>query len=766
MNERASIYTYIDTRNTRSKKLVGAIFINFEGLNANLICDALDSLYDHSSVPDVIAFILPTTDTTKIRDVFDDERVTSRLRPSSSSNSLYFIHFTPDGMATGFVFDTLTKESSKIDNSFLTSLRNVTLTKWFKTRGGMMESGAGYHFNKPSRKSVNAFIRTGNILVDSNEIDYLIFWLIAYICDEIETIWVDSSTIMSVAYALQQARQKWLDKSTPNVKIKSFESYTNFKSVPKFDGKSLVLISASSGGAMAGDFQIQKHYGTKNIITLFFVETTNSKDDKIGTTICDLTKSKTNSDGYEPLILSRVDEELFPQSSLPIEISAEGFLPHGRKVNSIKITRHHLPNWYTRILPDILLGNVTSVNKSDSRQHSQGGRPKKNLIDFDLQPLWKDLTKKNERKSTLANQLDRYLKSKIPRTLKLLIYVGDEQSKALSRYIENLFKEDTSREISSIPLSDYTSNFKNYTCTPESEDYTLIVGSCLFELEPLLNASQLLRNTQLNDCFGYLVPLLISENETRRKFNASSLTFCNKGANYELSVFGNCEFSWLRERKTPWEAETLFWESLVEDTSLNLSDPEIEAINSRVERLQDPQGLKTDVFLNSPRDTELKLRPNSMLTENTSIDSGDIRITQADVVFMVGALTSNLINKSYLNQSPLHRTLFDPENFNRFSDGVIQAALIRLSLNGELSYALEASFSTKFYKIVSDLLIDPQSQRSEVLTELFYGIASGIIALQRPDKEDLENIISKPRFRKKITNPITNVLIKFLTATS
>lgn len=756
MTERPNIFRYQEDGTKGKPRFVGAIFFGMVVPTSDMICDALDSLYDLGAVPDVITFLVPTTQPDSLLDLLSHSDVVSRFRNSQDKTVVRVVTLGISGEPEGITYNVEAKRRMPLRSKTINLLKNACLTQWFRQRGGMMEPGPGFYYRKPSRKAVNRFLRTGNILIDSDELKFLCFWLVGLLQNEIRTIWVDSSTILSVGYALTNAAKDWLGLDVANITIRSFESYRNFANVPVYNGDSLVIVSASSGGAMAVDCVVGKRYPENRVVTLFFLPVVgrSNKGRLFGEIICNLEINNDNPEGFEAALISSVDQNIFPTSYRPIHIAPEGFLPDGLKVETLTIGAGHIPDWYKDLAPDLLGNRAVSINRVDECQGLTGGKPRRLSVAFELSGVWKNFTA-GKNVTPLHNRLSRYLKTRVPSTLKLIIHAGDKQSLALATCIKNWLKSNGVASIDCISISDYSTSPAAYSVQEESPNYTLVVGSSLVDLHPLINASQLLRDTQRNHAMAYLVGLQLGRNKQKCNFDKANLKFCNSGADYDVDVLATYYGNWLDFEISPWELELDFWERIASEAKLALSRPERESINSRVAELQVRTGLTNNLFLSGPRNQGLKLRPNSAFLSGVKFDGNP---SQAEAAFMVSCTLSSLVDRKILIGSTLHRVLLDPENFSRYSDGVLQASMVRLCQKGELAYALDKGVSAKFGKLILDLLSNIKSDRCEGLTEMILAICMGSISLRLTDSRRI--LTQLKRCQRQITNPILRVLIR------
>ncbi len=758
MTEHPNIFRYQEESPKGKPRIVGAIFLGSVLPASEILCDTLDSLYDLGAVPDIITFVVPTTRPDSLLDLLSHTDVVSRFRNSPDKNAVRVVTLGSSGIPEGIVYNVESKRKIPLRSKLIATLKTACLTQWFRQRGGMMEPGPGFYYRKPSRKAVNRFLRTGNILLDSDELKFLCFWLVGLLQNDIRTIWVDSSTILSVGYALANAAKDWLGLDIANIKIRSFESYRNFVNVPVYNGDSLVIVSASSGGAMAVDCVVDKRYPENRVATLFFLPVVgrSASDRLFGTIICNLEIGIDNPEGFEAALISTVDQNIFPSSCRPIHIAPEGFLPDGLKVETLTIGATHIPDWYKELAPDLLGNRAVSINRVDECQGLTGGKPRRLSVAFELSGVWKNFTSR-QNVTPIHSRLNRYLKTRVPSTLKLIIHAGDKQSIALATCIKTWLASNGASSTDCISISDYSTSPSAYSVDERSPHYTLVVGSSLVDLHPLINASQLLRDTQRNHAMAYLVGLQLGRNKQKCNFDKANLKFCNNGADYDVDVLATYYGNWLDFESSPWELELDFWERIPSEAKLTFSRPERESIKSRVDELQVCAGLTNNLFLPGPRNQKLKLRSNSAFLSGLKYVGNP---SQAEAAFMVSCTLSSLVDRKLLVGSTLHRVLLDPENFSRYSDGVLQASMIRLCQKGELAYSLDKGVSAKFSKLILDLLSNIKSDRCEGLTEILLAICMGSISLRLTDSRRV--LAQLKRCQRQITNPILRVLIRYM----
>ena len=217
---------------------------------------------------------------------------------------------------------------------------NKGLTKIFKERNGIVEApDESVHFEFPSGKHSNKFLRVANVLLYSSEIYFIAFCLFRNLKGKkYKKIYCDTSSINPIAFALKDIFY-WSDNNYLLEYISSFSSYDglhkdNNLSISR---ESLVLISASTSGSIIKRIKnVHNQIPESNIKILFYLDT---KKDNIFDNhhiICDLTK-----DIKGEFKQFNQDEKcsLCENGSLAIKISGDNFQIEQPKINKIVIDK-------------------------------------------------------------------------------------------------------------------------------------------------------------------------------------------------------------------------------------------------------------------------------------------------------------------------------------------------------------------------------------------------------------------------------------------
>jgi hypothetical protein len=189
--------------------------------------------------------------------------------------------------------------------------------------------------------------------------------------------------------------------------------------------------------------------------------------------------------------------------------------------------------------------------------------------------------------------------------------------------------------------------------------------------------------------------------------------------------------TWRPDRKTSWKIEEVVMarlESFAEG-------PARDAVSARLTVLQQSQskevrGLLDDLFLPSPRGANLSLRDGFAFWKFRYDASA---VSQADVFVTILAVMHEL---RQLRQGvrPLGRDVhsakvISPRCFERFNDGVVQAALLRAAYPGELDYSGDSSLSEEMKGVLDFIFGHAKVDAGEAANEFLLAIVAGQLRL-------------------------------------
>jgi hypothetical protein len=271
----------------------------------------------------------------------------------------------------------------------------------------------------------------------------------------------------------------------------------------------------------------------------------------------------------------------------------------------------------------------------------------------------------------------------------------------------------------------------------QTEGSTCVVASTIVTGRSLLSVSQALRLIQTNGLIQYLVGVARTQSTERLEEIQKNIQYGKFGAGtYDLQIVNTISLP--DRRPSPWTEERRF---LVKAKDSFRSRTEFSAIAEA--RLQDLEategtGLRSHLFWDRPDGTELRLRPNFAFW---SFNYGNRSVSQADIYFTIAAILHEFRRQHRIgveDRLQHHRIVLSPRNFDRFNDGIIQAAILRASRPSELDYSVNEDLSFDMLRILQFLLSGGlNDDRSEAIFEFMLAIALGKLRLHRKHEATL-----------------------------
>ena len=94
------------------------------------------------------------------------------------------------------------------------------------------------------------------------------------------------------------------------------------------------------------------------------------------------------------------------------------------------------------------------------------------------------------------------------------------------------------------------------------------------------------------------------------------------------------------------------------------------------------------------------------------------------------------------DDNPFVRSVLDPSMFARFSDGILQASLLRTARRSELDYSAGDDLSRQFKSICHSILVSHHHDIGEAALEFVHALATKKVSLRPVDYASLRQKIS------------------------
>lgn len=279
---------------------------------------------------------------------------------------------------------------------------------------------------------------------------------------------------------------------------------------------------------------------------------------------------------------------------------------------------------------------------------------------------------------------------------------------------------------------------------PEPASAATVIVSAVDREDEMVSVSRAMRSFQPEGATYYLVQFSMFPTPKDREGFLSTLTFGSHGRQtfrldslFELNVEVNrTGGSWRIELDTLRRMRS--WAD-----SQEIDIP--SGVDDRIELLQRAvaTGLIEDAFWRSPNGDNLQLRSDFTMLD-WSLE--DPKVTPADLYVLFSVILNSLRHASgarSLTQNAYHRSVLSPKNFDRFSDGILQASILRAARAPELAYGnCGSTVSGAMRQLLSDMLLhglgDP---RAEAINEFLVALCTGAMTFEATDVQAVANEI-------------------------
>ena len=618
-------------------------------------------------------------------------------------------------------------ESTEVFETAWKKIRHAALLTIFDRRRTLLVSPPTHHFAKPSKRHSDKFIRAANALVDGAEITFIASCCLALVDDSIRHFYCDTGGIAVVAFAIDSLRRRF-NAGMVSASVNTFESYGGLKS---FDFRScdaaVVLLSASTSGGLERDIlHLQPRLRPTQIMTLFSIGDRKTESH----VVLDLESDQQHRAAIGEFV-SHPEEDcpLCKRGSIHVPMMGDQFIPSQSVTETVLIKQTHPPGWLFRFLSATACNGVLrAYYQNPDSPHSAS------LVFVDMQQLFEDTGKA----ISLQKRIDRMMSQATPLAATRILYLGDPSSAKLAAQVQSRLRElrhDTSN-LEVRPLREGLDGMSG------SNGATIVVAGAIASGQSLLSASQLLRNVETSGAITYLVGLSRMstaseyeklERDLRMGEVASDYGFC---VAERINLPLNGRFS-----VTSWDEELSLLRTLSDSTHGNLRN----SFEQRIRCLQDAasndhRGMSDGLFWPAPNGAALLLRPGFVFFPS-EIDPE--HASQGDVFFAVVAVLHHLRvgngAKSPLRQTEYKRVLISPLCFDRFNDGVLQAALLRAANRPELDYSSSPKESEAMCNVLRAILGAEESSKGEAAREFLLAIAIDRLVLCGVDIANLYN---------------------------
>lgn len=583
-----------------------------------------------------------------------------------------------------------------VNTEVFDKLKHSGLCQIFRKRDGLLKASGDTHFVHPSRKHSLAFIRTANLLVDGNETTFIAMCLLKHIEPDLEYLWIDTSSIASVAFAAVALRMS-MDAKFRRPVVSSFRSWDAINTDFAFPAtpRQLLAISASTSGKLARELARSTNIPRERIVTLFSLA---SASDVVE--LCNLGSDPAFSTAAHPPVTSEysdVDCRYCKAGWTTIQFLGDQFLADSIQYEAVDIrvnrdAKEQRPR--TRFM---------------SRYHGFGalmlraveGAETANDFHIDADRL----VEAEAFRTLLDSALVRYA----PAGRKTL--VCDENEGAFSARILTQLSTHGDVVPSVITPAQLYSGAASLDQTSAS---VFVTAAAIATGNAWERVSRDLRQPFEDKPRTYLAGFskhahLMRTERMRRNLRWSNGPFEHRVIELEpLSLPQPGHLS-------AWQAEIRLIRALAGELSEHDADSLLDSRLAQLHSLAAPSA--SGFFWSAPDGQSLRLNPTFAFFDV------EREMSEGDVIYTI-AWTLELMRagpKPELVRTTGHHAVIAPAMFDRFNDGIIQAAILRQALPHELFYAASPDHSTSMGDILVRVMTNAEGAAFEFLVSLACG---------------------------------------------
>lgn len=631
-------------------------------------------------------------------------------------------------------------DGTKIKKELYHSLSNTICTHFLIKYDSILKAGLESYFLLPSGVYATHFIRIANLFKESQDINILSIFLLSYFENNPELIYSDTPTIFPLIYSC--ILYKNVGKSVSyNPRVKFYSSNNVTRDEIENIGKSLFIVSTSINGSLPkklNDLGID----WSKIVVLFGFD----KSDEHSYSIM----NKQNSIeilGSE--FVSKKPEEFkkaFPNRTFEIKFEDEQFIPSPPTVSNFKIILKDAPENLSDLMYNYLKYDFISCYKG---QNSLG---KTRDLYIDVSKLFIDLNRpelnhfEKKTKHLIINQL--------PINIKSIIYVDEAESKYIADKIQEYYKVAHTKEVVSV----HYKKLKLDDTFSEPSCY-LVCSSCISNGKKISEVSRKLRTQEHSQIIYFNGFVRCTDNKAYDNL-MSNIKYgkYNDFSTYSFITIDKILLPNEDSDSISWEFEKELINKLLYafdefETKSIISKETKYFFDKRYTELNNNIGLVNNVFLNNSDGSRLVLNKNFAFFKFTDWKPEDIQ--QSKVYFCILSVLHNFRLKKNIRQTIYERHILDPENFNRYNDGIIQSSLLRAATNKELNYEIDINSSVLMATIIISSIEDYKNKDTAPY-EFLMAICIGKLTLH---KNDLITIYDK---HKDHSDNIIEVLLQVI----
>lgn len=616
-------------------------------------------------------------------------------------------------------------ETSMIAGIPWSRVRFAGLTAIFKSRNALLVAPPTHHFAKPSSRHCDRFIRTANALVDGAEITFIATCCLGFVQDTVRHFYCDTGGISVVAFAIDSLRRRF-DHKASAATVNTFESYVGLKRfVFRESESSIVLVSASTSGGLEQEIcRREQRFRPDQIVTLFSLGPAQHGSHVLLNLEEDAALRESLGDfiSYE-----HAECPLCDRGSIAVPMMGDQFIPARSETKPVLIVRNDAPSWLSRFL-EITIGRewLRAYYRSSNTVHAA------NNVFVDLQRAFVG----TERTSPFGMRVKRLILQSVPSATRRILHLNDPASESLAQWVAEEvatnYPEGPAPEVFSARCADELPSLDGGA--------SVVIAAAVASGQSLLAVSQTLRSLQTNGAISYLTALTRMPTAADQEKLERDLRMGELPTDYAFGVAERIQLPLVgRNAGCSWSEELALLQEWADDSD---GRPR-ELLEERIDVLRQSQsasqrGLSNRLFWPRVDNQELVLRRGFVFLPR-GIPEG--KVSQGDVFFAIVSVLHHLRcgngPKSALRQTEYERRVLSPLCFDRFNDGVVQAAILRAAIPPELDYSSSPEESQRMTTVLQAILGAAATDKGEAAREFLLAMSLGRLILTRANTQSL-----------------------------
>ncbi|HEY9756760.1 MAG TPA: hypothetical protein V6C97_16445 [Oculatellaceae cyanobacterium] len=685
------------------------VFLSTAAFNADSFSQLVENQIRSDFVPDQILLLVREHLCSDVCNQFDTSSILVSLKGRLGVDvSVFVIGYGEHGSVKEERIVAGPQSKLAID---MESIKRRALTRLFRQHGGFVSSSSYFHFENPSGRHTERFMRLSNILVRYSEIAFVAFCALPLIETTDEYVFIDTPCLFSVVTAMND-QLRTLNQARQPLFPHNFQSYQHDKQYGLTKTKfSFVLISASSSGGLAKEL-IKSGFPESRIFHVYFLGKSSSNYQ----VICNLSASPSNPDGYDDnKRVERQDQcRMCAEGSKPIPLQGDQFQIAGPQLEPVLIQESSSPKNLAQIFINYAGSQVFRLGIALTLDAAQ------RQFHIDAQSL--------SESEYFNTRFLRLIDKRIPARTSHMI-AADKDS---FRLVEAVQARLPQLRAELITAGEYS------TLSKETTSPIVIVAAVTESGRALQDISRDLRSVCPDAPLVYIVGMAKSRSEKDWRRLVQSITkaasnhTCDN-IDWLLLPASSVNHAWIKELQL---LETPDFTNLLDDAEKGFVEKRLERLSMMSRPLID------DLFVSNSDDQKLKLT-RGFVFWNTELPA---MYSQADVYFTLSSVLQNLRaednrgkGEPKIQSNWFQQTILASENFSRFNDGLIQACILRSAEPAELNFASDEDASVAMARIVQRAIERCDTNLGDAAAEFLLAIASGRMHFR---KQELTKILN------------------------